>query len=157
MSEDELEPVEADPVLPEAGEAVSAASVAAAETAAPSEREGQRLVSTQTVQHDYLTMNGKVARDTITVDGTVTTVMDFIYDESGRPVAVPEKIFGLTLILDFFDRCHSLASLAPPPAAVGSLPLCSEILRRRRQVRYNKLRKLKTDKKVDTASRSLVE
>ena len=38
------------------------------------------------------------------------------------PVAVPEKIFGLTLFLDFFDRGHSLASLLPPPAAVGSLP-----------------------------------
>ena len=24
------------------------------------------------------------------------------------PVAVPDKIFGLTLILDFIDRCHSL-------------------------------------------------
>ncbi len=38
------------------------------------------------------------------------------------PVAVPEKIFGLTLILDFFDRCHSLVSLPPPQAAVNSLP-----------------------------------
>ena len=38
------------------------------------------------------------------------------------PVAVPEKIFGLTLILDFFDRCHSLVSLTPPQAAVDSLP-----------------------------------
>ena len=39
-----------------------------------------------------------------------------------HPVAVPEKIFGLTLVLDFFDRCHSLASLYLPPAALGSLP-----------------------------------
>ena len=39
-----------------------------------------------------------------------------------HPVAVPEKIFGLTLILDFFDRCHSLVSLPPPQAAVDSLP-----------------------------------
>ena len=38
------------------------------------------------------------------------------------PVAVPEKIFGLTLILGFFDRCHSLVSLPPPQAAVDSLP-----------------------------------
>ena len=38
------------------------------------------------------------------------------------PVAVPEKIFGLTLILDFFDRCHSLTSLYLPLAALGSLP-----------------------------------
>ena len=38
-------------------------------------------------------------------------------------VAVPEKIIGLTLILDFFDRCLSLASLHLPPAALGSLPV----------------------------------
>ena len=40
------------------------------------------------MQHEYLTLNGKVARETIAVDGTVTTVMDFIYDESGRPFAL---------------------------------------------------------------------
>ena len=39
-----------------------------------------------------------------------------------NPVAVPEKIIGLTLILDFFDRCHSLVFLPPPQAAVDSLP-----------------------------------
>ena len=39
------------------------------------------------------------------------------------PVAVPDKIFGLTLFLDFIDRCHSLSSLTPPPAAVVSLPV----------------------------------
>ncbi len=38
------------------------------------------------------------------------------------PVAVPEKIIGLTLILDFFAHCHSLHSLLPPLAAVVSLP-----------------------------------
>jgi hypothetical protein len=36
---------------------------------------------------------------------------------------VPDKIFGLTLILDFIDRCHSLTSLYLPPAALGSLPI----------------------------------
>ena len=36
---------------------------------------------------------------------------------------MPEKIVGLTLILDFFDRGHSLTSLHPPPVALGSLPL----------------------------------
>ena len=41
---------------------------------------------------------------------------------SCSPVAVPEKIFGLTLNLDFFDRCHSLPSLHLPPAALGLLP-----------------------------------
>ena len=39
------------------------------------------------------------------------------------PVAVPDKIFGLTPYLDFIDRCHSLPSLPLPPAAVGSLPM----------------------------------
>ena len=38
------------------------------------------------------------------------------------PVAVPDKIFGLTLILDFIDRGHSLWSLFPPLAALPSLP-----------------------------------
>ena len=90
----EAEPVEADPVAEEAGEAVSAASAGTAATAALSDREGQRLVSTQTVQHDYLTLNGQVARETITVDGTVTTVMDFIYDESGRPFALNYSVNG---------------------------------------------------------------
>ena len=88
MSEDELEPVEADPVPAAASAEPDGESVVTTEAAALSDREGQRLVSTQTVQHDYLTLNGKVAGDTITVDGTVTTVMDFIYDESGRPFAL---------------------------------------------------------------------
>jgi hypothetical protein len=39
------------------------------------------------------------------------------------PVAVPDKIFGLSLFLDFIDRGHSLCSLYPPLAAVASLPL----------------------------------
>ena len=39
------------------------------------------------------------------------------------PLAVPEKIIGLTLVLDFFDRCDSFASLRPPLAALGSLSL----------------------------------
>ena len=36
------------------------------------------------------------------------------------PVAVPDKIFGLTLSLDFIDRCHSLRSLYLP---LGSAPI----------------------------------
>ena len=39
----------------------------------------------------------------------------------GTPVAVPDKIFGLTRILDFIDRCPARSSLYPPPAAVASL------------------------------------
>ena len=36
-----------------------------------------------------------------------------------HPLAVPEKRFGLSLILAFFDRCAIRASLFPPPAALG--------------------------------------
>ena len=39
------------------------------------------------------------------------------------PVAVPDKIFGLTLFLDFIDRCQSLSSLLLPQAALASLPI----------------------------------
>ena len=48
-----------------------------------------------------------------------------LYQEIPTPgsVAVPDKIFGLTLILDFIDRGHSLRSLHPPQAALPSLPL----------------------------------
>ena len=41
---------------------------------------------------------------------------------SATLLAVPDKIFGLTLFLDFIDRCHSLRSLLPPQAALPSLP-----------------------------------
>ena len=45
------------------------------------------LASTETVTHEYLTQNGKVARETIrqSVGGTVlkTETLDFFYDESG--------------------------------------------------------------------------
>ena len=45
------------------------------------------LASTETVMHEYLTQNGKVARETIRQDvgGTVlkTETLDFFYDESG--------------------------------------------------------------------------
>ena len=40
------------------------------------------------MQHDYLTLGGRVARETITTDGTVTAVLDFIYDSQGRPFAL---------------------------------------------------------------------
>ena len=45
------------------------------------------LASTETVTHDYLTQNGKVARETIRQDvgGTVlkTETLDFFYDDFG--------------------------------------------------------------------------
>jgi hypothetical protein len=59
------------------------------------------------------------------------------YFGAGCPVAVPDKIFGLTLFLDFVDRCHSLPSLLPPPAAVGSLPGLSPPVRVRFLQRIN--------------------
>ena len=46
----------------------------------------------------------------------------FMKEGNGFPVAVPDKIIGLTLILDFIDRCHSLNSLYLPQAALASLP-----------------------------------
>ena len=46
------------------------------------------------VRHDYVTQNGKVVRETVTTDGTVTAVMDFIYDESGSPFALRHSTNG---------------------------------------------------------------
>jgi len=37
------------------------------------------------------------------------------------PLAVPEKIFGLPLVLDFFDRCANPCSLYPPLAALAGV------------------------------------
>ena len=75
------------------------------ETAALSEHEGQRLVSTQTVRHDYLTLSGKVMRETVWNNDTLTDVMDFIYDESGRP-------FGMILL----TRTIYMPSIEKKPA-----------------------------------------
>ena len=47
----------------------------------------------------------------------------YIGPKEPSPVVVPDKIFGLTLILDFIDHCHSLPSLSLPLAALGALPL----------------------------------
>ena len=66
MSVDEVEPIEAE---------------AADENAvAP---QGTHLASTQTITHEYLTQSGKVMRETVG-----STVMDFAYDESGKPFAL---------------------------------------------------------------------
>ena len=75
MSVDEVEPIEAE---------------AADENAvAP---QGTHLASTQTVTHEYLTQSGKVMRETVRTDGTVTAVLDFIYDESGKPFAMIDQL-----------------------------------------------------------------
>ena len=56
------------------------------------------LASTETVTHEYLTQNGKVARETIRQDvgGTVlsTKTLDFFYDDSGRPFALNYSVDG---------------------------------------------------------------
>ena len=53
---------------------------------------GTHLASMQTVTHEYLTQSGKVMRETVRTDGTVTTVLDFIYDESGKPFAMIDQL-----------------------------------------------------------------
>ena len=56
------------------------------------------LASTETVTHEYLTQNGRVARETIRQDvgGTVlsTKTLDFFYDDSGRPFAFNYSVDG---------------------------------------------------------------
>ena len=75
MSVDEVEPIEEE---------------AADENAvAP---QGTHLASTQTITHEYLTQSGKVMRETVTTNQTVTAVMDFVYDESGKPFAMIDQL-----------------------------------------------------------------
>ena len=78
MSGGEGEPVEAD--VPAEDEAVSP--------------QGTHVTGTQTVTHEYLTLNGKVARETIRTNNTLTAVLDFIYDESGKPFALKYSTNG---------------------------------------------------------------
>ena len=47
-----------------------------------------QVTTTHTVQHDYVTQSGRLVREKVTEDGTLTAVMDFVYDESGRPLAL---------------------------------------------------------------------
>ena len=53
---------------------------------------GTHLASTQTVTHEYLTQSGRVMRETVTTNQTVTAVMDFVYDESGKPFAMIDQL-----------------------------------------------------------------
>ena len=75
MSVDEVEPIEEE----------------AADENAVATR-GTHLASTQTVTHEYLTQSGKVMRETVKTDGTVTSVLDFVYDESGKPFAMIDQL-----------------------------------------------------------------
>ena len=45
------------------------------------------------------------------------------HNSTAWPVAVPDIFLGFEKPSSAIDRCHSLPSLLPPPAAVGSLPL----------------------------------
>ena len=73
------------------GEPVEADAPAEDETVAP---QGMHVTGTQTVTHEYLTLNGKVARETIRTNNTLTAVLDFVYDESGKPFALKYSTNG---------------------------------------------------------------
>ena len=89
-TEDPWEPIEPNPNAAPAEEPVAAE---------PGLSESDwTLASTETVTHEYLTQNGKVARETIRQDvgGTVlsTKTLDFFYDDSGRPFAFNYSVDG---------------------------------------------------------------
>ena len=73
------------------GEPVEADAPAEDETVSP---QGTHVTGTQTVTHEYLTLSGKVARETIKTDNSLTAVLDFIYDESGKPFALKYSTNG---------------------------------------------------------------
>ena len=73
------------------GELVEADAPAEDETVSP---QGTHVTGTQTVTHEYLTLNGKVARETIKTNNSLTAVLDFIYDESGKPFALKYSTNG---------------------------------------------------------------
>ena len=73
------------------GEPVEADAPAEDETVAP---QGTHVTGIQTVTHEYLTLNGKVARETIKTNDSLTAVLDFIYDESGKPFALKYSTNG---------------------------------------------------------------
>ena len=73
------------------GEPVEADVPAEDETISP---QGTHVTGTQTVTHEYLTLNGKVARETIKTNNSLTAVLDFVYDESGKPFALKYSTNG---------------------------------------------------------------
>ena len=83
------------------------------------------MTTTHTVQHDYVTQSGRLVREKVTEDGTLTAVMDFVYDESGRPVATAAlSSHGQVMLANRLVAATRSPPLAPPPAAVTSLPAC---------------------------------
>ena len=95
MSGGEGEPVENEPI--------EADVPAEDETVSP---QGTHVTGTQTVTHEYLTRNGKVARETIKTNNSLTAVLDFIYDESGKPFALKYSTDGAT-----FDTYYYVLNL----------------------------------------------
>ena len=85
------------------GEPVEADAPAEDETVAP---QGTHVTGTQMVTHEYLTLNGKVARETIRTNNTLTAVLDFIYDASGKPFALKYSTDGAT-----FDTYYYVLNL----------------------------------------------
>ena len=85
------------------GEPVEADAPAEDETVSP---QGTHVTGTQTVTHEYLTLNGKVARETIRTNNTLTAVLDFVYDESGKPFALKYSTDGAT-----FDTYYYVLNL----------------------------------------------
>ena len=73
------------------GEPVEADAPAEDETVSP---QGTHVTGAQTVTHEYLTLNGKVARETIRTNNSLTAVLDFVYDESGKPFALKYSTNG---------------------------------------------------------------
>ena len=85
------------------GEPVEADVPAEDETISP---QGTHVTGTQTVTHEYLTLNGKVARETIKTNDSLTAVLDFVYDESGKPFALKYSTDGTT-----FDTYYYVLNL----------------------------------------------
>ena len=67
-----------------------------------SNRPNQTLISTQTITHEYLTLSGKVVRETVKVNGSVTEILDFLYDESGRPFALNYSTDGGSSFITYY-------------------------------------------------------
>ena len=81
------------------GEPVEADVPAEDETIAP---QGMHVTGTQTVTHEYLTLNGKVARETIKTNNSLTAVLDFVYDESGKPFALKYSTDGTSFATYYY-------------------------------------------------------
>ena len=73
------------------GEPIEADVPAEDETVAP---QGMHVTGTQTVTHEYLTLSEKVARETIKTNNSLTAVLDFVYDDAGRPFALKYSTDG---------------------------------------------------------------